>query len=92
MLYPNNYWIPAYPNSNRPWIYKRCPFCNNEWANLPWDTKYCPGCGHYMLKNERITKDKDFVFCVECTKVYECKKCKREQIDGCNNGSAYYGC
>ena len=59
MLYPNNYWEPAYPKSGRPWTYKRCPYCDGIWANLPWDTRYCPGCGHYMLKNENRVKDVD---------------------------------
>ena len=28
MLYPNNLWKQAYPESVRPWIYLQCPFCN----------------------------------------------------------------
>lgn len=94
MLYPNNYWVPAYPESNRPWIYKMCPFCHGIWANLPWDIKYCPGCGHYMLKNEKTVKDKpsdNFTFCVECVKAMHCEKVKKEYIDGCKEGIAFYG-
>ena len=61
MLYPNNLWKQAYPESDRPWIYLQCPFCNGIWANLPWDIKYCPNCGHYMLINERTKKDDEVI-------------------------------
>lgn len=47
-----------------------------------------------MLKNEKTVKDKpseNFTFCVECVKAMHCEKVKKEYIDGCKEGIAYYG-
>lgn len=61
----------------------KCPYTDQ--SCLSFDCEHCN-----VEEYESITKDKDFVFCVECTKVHECKKCKREQIDGCNNGILFF--
>lgn len=61
------------------------------WAGQPCHNPDCENCA--VRERERNIRNIDkpsFIFCLKCVKAMECEKALSFNIDGCNEGVAYY--